>query len=582
MLDINELNKNEALKTLLNGYEVDRAVVNEQINNLINNGISNIKKVCVYGRVSSKKEEQESSIISQNTIFHNFLRDKENYVLAEEIYEQETGTLIAKRPKFQRMIKNALAGKYNLLIFKDTKRMCRNTEELLHITEDLKRNNVYCYFISEALNTETEKDIRTMLGFLGTIAESHSNGLHHTVSTSKRINAERECGRVPTRCFGYMKPVNNDSSVMFVDEETSKIVYEIFVRYANRELTSSIVKDLNARGLKTSTGGRFNIQGIRRIIRNSIYKGVLVMGRTSKTDVRAERKAVDPSEYIVRYREDLRIVPDELWELANKVLDDNGKNANNQFGDNEGRVHNSLFKGMITCGECGKHFKRYISNKSRRNDEDFVPKYNYKCSYVYNKHHFGSDIECDNNIILRREELLDCLCDYMEQMVEQVSDLEDLVKEIYKKKMKEIRKTKPDEIVEEIKEIEKQYKIELQLVRDGLVDDTQKLKELKMQLDNLKRKQSMMSVDINSADEYAQQFINNLKEKIETALNSEDEEFGLRINQMFKEIIAYKNGTLKVVLRNPLDDINNPGCKPKYSDKSALSDTNNRRCGCFF
>lgn len=584
MLNINELNKEEALKTLLNGYEVEPAVVNEQINELINKGIKNITKVCLYGRVSTDKDEQESSLITQHTMFKTFLNNNKNYVLVEEIYEQETGTKMSKRPKFQKMIKNAMAGKYSLLVFKDIKRMFRNTPELLDTIEELQRVGVYCYFINESINTEnTDRFVLTMLGGM---AEGHSNNLHYTVSASKRINAERECGRVPTRCFGYKKPVEDDSSLMFVDEETSKIVYEIFVRYAKRESTSSIIKDLNSRGFRTITGGRFNQQGIRRIIRNQIYKGVLVMGRTSRTDVRAERKAVDPSEYIIRYREDLRIVSDELWEKANKILDANSRSESKQSNEDRGRVYNSLFKGMITCGECGKHFKRYLSNKSQRHNEDFVPRYNYKCSYVYNKHHFGSDIECDNDIILRREEILDCLCDYMEQLIEQMQGLEDIVKEVYKKKVREISKSNPNEIIAEIKEVETKYKRELQLFRDGLVEDTERLKELKVQLDVLKQKQSMVSTPTMTADEYAKQFVNNLKSKIEMALNSEDEEFGLRVNQMFKEIIAYKDGTLKVVLRNPLedeftlDDIDNGGCHLKNSNKSTLSDINNRRCGC--
>ena len=73
MLNINELNKEEALKTLLNGYEVEPAVVSKQINELIHKGTKNITKVCLYGRVSTDKDEQESSLITQHTMFKTFL-----------------------------------------------------------------------------------------------------------------------------------------------------------------------------------------------------------------------------------------------------------------------------------------------------------------------------------------------------------------------------------------------------------------------------------------------------------------------------------------------------------------------------
>ena len=244
--------------------------------------------------------------------------------------------MVTKRPKFQRMIKNALDGKYNLLVFKDIKRMTRNNEDLLHITEELKRKKIYCYFITESISTEFAD--RVILSMLGGIAESHSNALHHTITASFRINAERECGRVPSKCFGYTKPITKDSSELYINEETSKIVYEIFLRYANRESTSSIVDSLNARGIKTVTGSNFTFKALWRVIRNPLYKGVLVMNKSIRTDVRAEREYLDPSEYIVRSREDLRIVSDELWEKANNVLKENGKNVKNQYSGNNGKV----------------------------------------------------------------------------------------------------------------------------------------------------------------------------------------------------------------------------------------------------
>ena len=116
-----------------------------------------IQRVCSYGRVSTKHDEQESSLFTQNIMFHNFCENhkKDGYVLVEEIYDRHSATVASKRKKFIQMIERAKAGEFNILLFKDSKRFSRNNEDFLRLIEDLKRESIYVIFMSEGLMSKT-------------------------------------------------------------------------------------------------------------------------------------------------------------------------------------------------------------------------------------------------------------------------------------------------------------------------------------------------------------------------------------------------------------------------------------------
>ena len=57
------------------------------------------------------------------------------------------------------------------------------------------------------------------------------------------------------------------------DPEKAPLVIEMFRRYAGGESITDIVEDLNARGIRTSKGNRFNKNSLARIFANRRYIG---------------------------------------------------------------------------------------------------------------------------------------------------------------------------------------------------------------------------------------------------------------------------------------------------------------------
>lgn len=218
-----------------------------------------IKRVCGYGRVSTKHEEQETSLITQREMFNRWIdsRKEEGYQLVGEVYEQRSGTLVSKRPKFMQMIEDAKQGKYDTLLFKDSKRFSRNAEDFLSLIEDLKQHNINVVFITENLDSSKEKD-RTMLSILGMMAENYSNALHNNLQNSLRIRYESELGRVPGDVFGYKRD-SKDTSKAYIVPEQAELLRELFTRYADGEGISSIAQDWINRDIRTYRGGRMSM-----------------------------------------------------------------------------------------------------------------------------------------------------------------------------------------------------------------------------------------------------------------------------------------------------------------------------------
>ena len=78
-----------------------------------------ILRVAAYCRVSTDSEDQVNSFIAQMHYYYSFIKQAENMELVD-VYADEgiTGTSVAKRDDFNRMIKDCKAGKIDRIYVK--------------------------------------------------------------------------------------------------------------------------------------------------------------------------------------------------------------------------------------------------------------------------------------------------------------------------------------------------------------------------------------------------------------------------------------------------------------------------------
>lgn len=506
-----------------------------------------LKRVCGYGRVSTKHEEQETSLVTQREMFNRWIEShkEEGYQLVGEVYEQRSGTLVTKRPKFMQMIEDAKQGKYDTLLFKDSKRFSRNAEDFLSLIEDLKQNNINVVFITENLDSSKEKD-RTMLSILGMMAENYSNALHNNLQNSLRIRYESELGRVPGDVFGYKRD-SKDTSKAYIVEDQAELIRELFTRYADGEGISRIAQDWISRDIRTYRGGKMSMFALRRFIRNPIYKGELIMNKHITPSVRSKRKLnTDENTIYKRYRPDLIIVEPELWQKCNDIMDRNMKKMNDVTNDKIGYKPNiltdKLFSKVIVCGECGRNYNRKESHH-RNKDKRYIY---LMCGYKkYNKNNQANLEPCNNEVVIRLEYMIDIVSKVIVAILKSSDSLREQVRKKIISNIKEKEKNNiNNETAKKLKEAKKRLERMVILFKDGEVKESEyreaknKVRELESSLSIVSAKNILTEDKIN---ELVDKFIDNLEEIIKQNIVDEGGVDVCQFNKLFKRIEVYKD-----------------------------------------
>ena len=170
------------------------------------------------------------------------------------------------------------------------------------------------------------------------------------------------------RVYGYAirrefnaagEPIKDLRDIVSTEAEN---VVEIFRRYAAGASPRAIAADLNARGLASPRGRKWNASTINGnadrgngVIHNELYSGVLVFGRQTwlkdrSTGARSARKG-DPANIVRQEVPALRIVPEDLWLKVRARYEENrlGPQKTSSLASVRPR---HLLSGKLTCGCC--------------------------------------------------------------------------------------------------------------------------------------------------------------------------------------------------------------------------------------
>lgn len=544
---------------LLKGKKHTESEIQERIKYIQETyGVNDIKRVCCFGRVSTKHDEQEMSLYTQRTMFHNYIEhvEKDGYIIVEEIYDRKSATLASRRPKFLNMIERAKRGEFNILLFKDSKRFSRNAEDFLVLIEELKRLDIFVVFISEGINSKDAD--RMTLTMLGMISESHSNGLHKSVNSAMLVNMQRDEGRFTARTYGYDKPVVNDSRVVSINKKEAAIVKEVFVRLANLEGVYSIVDDFRERRIYTKYNNEFNANAIYRMARNKKYIGIIEMHKDTREDVRAERKKLDKSEWIIRKREDIRIIDDDLFYKVQDILDSRKPNTDT---DKFKTIRSRAFTGLIRCDCCGKNLIRVQGGHKPKGYYTY-----FQCISSRDRKKVANVVECDNTKTFRESTLFDVFKVYFAELLKQQDNIEKLIEQriniIIKKYIAENSNNLVSE--NEINELKNKLKRATELYIDGMITKD-KIEDLRGQLQSLEKSTKVEKlVDLESIDTkaFCKKFFSNIDCLVQNGLNADSID-GYKFNSLFESITANKEGELSIIFKiddSCLNDINCGGC----------------------
>lgn len=317
-------------------------------------------RVAAYCRVSTDGEEQINSFTSQVTYYKDKILENKDWEYAG-IYSDEavTGTKVATRDGFQRMITDCMEGKIDMVITKSISRFARNTVDTLNFVRKLKNYNVAVLFEEENINTLT-MDGELLLTILSSVAQQEVQNTSEHVKKGLKMKLQRGEVIGNLKCLGYDYDV--PTKTLTINEEEADIVRYVFNKYVEGYGTERICKDLRSMGCKTKRGNVYwESRTIISIITNEKYKGDLLFGKTVTIDPIEKKRVKNSGQgdqyYFEKHHEP--IVSEEIWEKANQIYRIRVEEAKKR-PQCKGPVFVGKFamSGKVKCGCCGSIYTK--------------------------------------------------------------------------------------------------------------------------------------------------------------------------------------------------------------------------------
>lgn len=263
---------------------------------------------------------------------------------------------MSNRPGVLEMMRAARAGLFDLVITEALDRLSRGQADTATVYEDLRAIGVGIHTISEGLVDELH------VGLKGTMNALFLRELG--AKTRRGLKGVMDAGRVVSTPYGYdvVRKIGDVGEVIVglrkINEGEAAIVRRIFEDYASGLSPQRICANLNGEGVPAPRGGSWGatrlIGGHKGMLRNEIYRGVLVWGKAvlRKDRQTGQRKShTAPADKVVRYaREDLRIITDTLFDrVAVRMAE---RSAATPARAQAQRRPKRLLSGIVVCGCC--------------------------------------------------------------------------------------------------------------------------------------------------------------------------------------------------------------------------------------
>ena len=281
-------------------------------------------RVAAYCRVSTLKDEQRLSYESQCSYYQDLISSNDNMELVGVYGDQGFSGLHAdNRPQFQRLINDAKEGKMDQIIVKSISRFSRNAIDCQEYINTLKDNGVRVFFERERLYGD-DTQCTLILKLLSAAAQEESNSISQTIKWSIEKNCE---SGYPTRVcsYGYQKADRSphDKHIWLIDEEEAKRIRLMFKLAEQGKPLKEIASALQEYETIQGTEDIWTESKVRYRLRNEVYKGDILTGKTFSTDILSKKRIKNSGQSSQFYIEDHHepIVERELFDRVQRILE---------------------------------------------------------------------------------------------------------------------------------------------------------------------------------------------------------------------------------------------------------------------
>lgn len=312
-------------------------------------------RVCYYARVSTDKDDQLNSLENQKSYFEDMISENKNWkYVSSYIDEGISGTRVKNRDNFLRMIEDSKHNKIDLILTKEISRFSRNTVDSIKYTEELLRNGVIVYFLSDNLNTIYE-DSEFRLTIMSSLAQDEVRKISERVKFGiNRMIKDRKL--IGSNLTGYYK-VNGKYQINPKEEPIIKYLFESYVS-SNKSL-KQIGIDLKYMGYLNSKGMIYSQNTLSKMLTNPRYKGFYTARLTKVDNYKTHKKVkVEKENQIIERNINIpKIVSEELWDKANKLYESRKRKRSRNILNSQ-KSFNNKYSSKLICDECKNVFLR--------------------------------------------------------------------------------------------------------------------------------------------------------------------------------------------------------------------------------
>lgn len=325
-------------------------------------------KAAIYCRLSEEdrnktnRYDDSNSIRNQKSMLIQYAY-QQNWEIFDIYSDDDYTGADRNRPQFKRMLADAEAHRFEIILCKTQSRFTRElelVEKYIHGLFPIWGIR----FVSIVDNADTDnkgnKKSRQINGLVNEwYLEDMSENIR-SVLTSRREHGFHIGAFAP---YGYEKDPNLKGHLI-IDEEAAQVVRQIFCLFADGYGKSAVARFLNDRGIPNPTeykrlkGFRYSqsskaasplwkYHSVQWVLSNEVYIGNLVQGKMESVSYKTKELKWKPKEQWIRVEGTHEpIIEEDLWEKVQRKIKSHARTC-----VRTGKLH--LFSGVAFCIHCG-------------------------------------------------------------------------------------------------------------------------------------------------------------------------------------------------------------------------------------
>lgn len=362
-----------------------------------------MRRVGIWIRVSTEEQAQGDSPQHHKARAEMYCASRNWKVV--EVYDLAgvSGRSVSEHPETRRMMDDIKRGHIQALVFSKLARLTRNAKELMEFSDFFQENRADLVSLSESIDTSSPAG-RLFYNLVASMAQWEREEITDRIKSSVLVRAKLGkplSGKAP---YGYMW---KDKKLVVHPEEAPirRLAYELFDEHKRMK---TVARVLNERGYRTRNNKKWSDMALRFQIKDPTAKGIHRRNYTTNGGKGKPWVQKPESEHI--FNEVEAIVPPELWERCNAVLDD-------RFIKRErpAKKPAHLFSGFAVCRCGGKMYvpsntPKYTCQKCRNKiactdlEEIFLEEVK---GYLVNPANVQAYLDKSGSAVREREVLLD-------------------------------------------------------------------------------------------------------------------------------------------------------------------------------